>query len=103
MQNVILSQVSIPDLVNHLADELEKRLLNREQVSSPVLESKRLNGDKAAAEYLGCTPLTIQKLRKSGHITFYRYGRKYYYYSSQLDQELKVSQRQFGKGKKPIL
>ncbi|MEI7526137.1 MAG: helix-turn-helix domain-containing protein [Mariniphaga sp.] len=63
-------------------------------------EPRRLYGDKAAAEYLGCTPLTILKLRNSGAISFYRYGRKFYFITSELDNALKVDARKFGRGKK---
>jgi len=101
MQNVILSSVSIPDLVDLIACEIETRLQNREQ-PAPIPEPQRLYGDRSAAQYLGCTPLTVQKLRKSGQISYYRYGRKYYYIASELDQALKVSARKFGKSEKSV-
>jgi excisionase family DNA binding protein len=99
MQNVILSSVSIPDLVDLIACEIETRLHNRER-PTPTPEPQRLYGDRSAAQYLGCTPLTIQKLRKSGEIPYYRYGRKFYFITSELDQTLKVSARKFGKHQK---
>lgn len=68
----------------------------------PNPQPKRLYGDKAAAVYLGCSVLTVQKLRKAGEISYYRYGRKYYYISSELDAALKVDQRKFGKLPKTI-
>jgi len=101
MQNVILSSVSIPDLVELIAGELEHRLQPKEQ-QVQVSEPQRLYGDKSAAQYLGCTPLTVQKLRKSGEISYYRYGRKYYYIASELDQAFKVSARKFGKREKSV-
>ena len=67
------------------------------QADPPNSSPQRLFGDKSAADYLGCSVLTIQKLRKTGEISFYRYGRKYYYISSELDAALKVDQRKFGK------
>jgi len=57
---------------------------------------KRLYGDKAAAEYLGCSVLTIAKLRRSGQIPFYRYGARYYFIAQQLDAALKHEARRFG-------
>jgi len=95
--NVILSPIAVPDLINQIAAEIELRLINREQSVQPQPASQRLYGDKSAADYLGCSVLTIQKLRKTGEISFYRYGRKYYYISSELDAALKVDQRKFGK------
>lgn len=50
-------------------------------------------GDKEAADYLGCAPLTIYKLRKSRQITYYRYGRKFYFLGNELDEALKVPRR----------
>jgi len=99
MQNVILSSVSIPDLVDLIACEIETRFQKQEQ-PTPTPEPQRLYGDRSAAQYLGCTPLTIQKLRKSGEIPYYRYGRKFYFIASELDQALKVSARKFGKRQK---
>ena len=49
-----------------------------------------------AADYLGYTPLTVLKLPKSGQITYYRFGRKFYFLSNELDDALKV-RRRFGK------
>jgi len=96
MQNLILSPIGIPDLVSLIAGEIESRLINFAKLTQPQVESQRLFGDRAAANYLGCTPLTIGKLRKSGTIPFYRYGRKYYYLSNELDEVLKVESRRFG-------
>lgn len=81
---------------------IEQLLLDLKQFREPapkeaVSESQnRLYGDKAAATYLGCSVLTIAKLRKTGQISFYRYGARYYYYSHELDQALKHEARRFG-------
>ena len=64
--------------------------------TAPTEPEKRLNGDKAAAEYLGCGVLTIAKLRRSGQIPFYRYGARYFYIAQQLDAALKHEARRFG-------
>ena len=72
----------------------------QQYVEKPIqIEPTRLYGDKEAAAYLGCAALTVQKLRKTGQITYYRYGRKYYYFSNELDEALKV-QRRFGEGRR---
>jgi len=96
MQHLLLSPVAIPDLVNLIASELETRLQKRE-TATPSAEPIRLYGDRAAATYLGCSILTVGKLRKSGQVPYYRYGRKFYYIAAELDQALKISQRKFGK------
>jgi hypothetical protein len=56
----------------------------------------RLYGDRAAATYLGCTVLTIAKLRRTGNIPYYRYGARYYYIAQELDKALKHEARRFG-------
>ena len=100
MQNVILSPIEIPALINLIASEIEARLLTREQATPAASAPIKLIGDKAAAAYLGCSKLTVSNLRKAGTIPFYRYGRKNYFWSNELDQELKVSARKFHK--KPV-
>ena len=57
----------------------------------------RLYGDRSAASYLGCSIMTVQALRRSGAISFYRTGRKVFYISSELDESLKVQNRKFSR------
>ena len=72
----------------------------QQYVEKPIqIEPTRLYGDKEAAAYLGCAALTVLKLRKTGQISYYRYGRKYYYFSNELDEAFKV-QRRFGEGRR---
>jgi excisionase family DNA binding protein len=99
MQNVILSPIEIPALVNLLVSEIETRILNRQPATPipPATEMIRLFGDKAAAQYLGCSIMTVQTLRRSGAISFYRTGRKVFYISSELDESLKVQNRKFNR------
>ena len=59
----------------------------------------RLVGDRAGANYLGCSIMTIQHLRRSGAVSYYRMGRKVYYLSNELDAALKVQARKFQKSK----
>ncbi len=66
-------------------------------LSTPTPEPLRLYGDRAAAQYLGCSIMTIQALRRNGAISFYRTGRKVYYISTELDESLRVQQRKFNK------
>ena len=62
---------------------------NRERPAPSIISSEKLIGDKALAEYLGCTIQTVSRLKKNGKITFHRYGRKYYYKSDEIDEALK--------------
>ena len=92
MQNLILSTVPIPELVSMITAEVVKQI--QQYVEKPIqIESTRLFGDKEAAKYLGCSPLTVFKLRKSGQIGYYRFGRKFYFLSNELDETLKVPRR----------
>jgi len=100
MQNIILTPIAVSDLVNLIANEMDSRMAARKlnpETTLPTPEpDKRLYGDKAAAEYLGCSVLTIAKLRRSGQIPFYRYGARYYFIAQQLDAALKHEARRFG-------
>lgn len=97
--NVVLSPVSVPDLVAQIAAEVVSRIQSNEQPAqtAPVLDPIRLFGDKAAAKYLGCSVMTVQNLRKSGRISFYRTGRKVYYVTTELDSALQFTPRKFQK------
>jgi len=99
--NLILSPISVDDLVNQIATEVERRTISRIAPSSPPTpnpaEPIRLHGDRAGASYLGCSVMTIQSLRRSGSIPFYRLGRKVFYLSNELDEALKVNPRKFCK------
>jgi len=97
IQNLILSTVPIPELVSMITAEVVKQI--QQYVEKPIqIESKKLYGDKEAAAYLGCSVMTVQKLRKTRQISYYRYGRKYNYLSNELDEALKVPRR-FGESK----
>jgi len=98
MQNLILSNIDISEFVTLLADEMERRQLVKPTPEPQQIEEpdKRLYGDKSAAQYLGCTVLTIAKLRRTGQIPFYRYGSRYYFIAQELDKALKHEARRFG-------
>ena len=77
---------------------MERRNLAK-PVSPPEPAPKtrtRLNGDKAAAKHVGCTVLTIARLRRTGEVSYYRYGSRYYYIAEELDEALKHEARRFG-------
>jgi hypothetical protein len=90
------------DLINERLKKIEALLTEiKAEISSKNEQqypstSERLVGDKALATYLGCTSLTVLKLRKSAQIPYYRFGNRYYYKSDEIDATLKVSERRFG-------
>ena len=98
MQNIIISQIAVPDFVDLLANEMERRAALRTPTSPEIqpAEKKRLYGDKAGADHIGCTPLTMGKLRKDGKVRFYTLGTRYYYYAHELDEDLRGGKKRFG-------
>lgn len=98
MQNIILSSVAIPDLVELMANEMERRATLRSPLNPDIqpTENRRLYGDKAGADHIGCTPLTMGKLRKAGKVRFYTLGTRYYYYAHELDEDLRGGKKRFG-------
>jgi len=98
MENIIISQIAVPDFVDMLANELDRRAALRSQATPEIqpTEKKRLYGDKAAADHIGCTPLTMGKLRKDGKVRFYSLGTRYFYYAHELDEDLRGGNRRFG-------
>ena len=84
---------TLPSMVYGLRQEIQElrkqvdKLLNTE--TPPPSDQHRIYGDKALAGYLNCTIQTISRLKMAGKIPFHRYGRKYYYLRSEIDQAFK--------------
>ncbi len=97
MERVLMFNIPVPDLVDLIADEVEKRLAkpNQYKIETPISE-ERLHGDKSAANHIGCTVQTVGRLRRDKEIPSHKFGRKYYYYASEIDAALKVEARRFG-------
>ena len=57
---------------------------NLEPQTVSVMPVKRLKGDAAAAQFLGCHAKTITKLRKQGKVAFLAIGRAYFYDPAEL-------------------
>lgn len=94
-------ELIIPDMENPF-DILNEKLTRIESLLTEISAHQKsvipaqvstasvmLIGDKALAEYLGCTIQTVSRLKKKGKLTFHRYGRKYYYKSDEIDDALK--------------
>ena len=66
MVNVILSPVTIPDLIEMIANEVVARInSDRPEAPSSSSENIRFIGDRALAAYLDCSIQTINKLKKA--------------------------------------
>jgi excisionase family DNA binding protein len=90
MEDIVLSSISISDLVEKIAVEVHARFNNQRLEQTPAtIDDKRFSGDQALADYLHCTIQTINKLKKSGKLPFHKFGRKYYYIQSEIDAAFK--------------
>jgi excisionase family DNA binding protein len=75
--------------VGQLQTTIDKLVQAKEQPQS----EERIYGDKGLAEYLKCTVQTISRLKMAGKIPFHRYGRRYYYLRSEVDQAFNCKRR----------
>lgn len=91
MQNLILSQIPINDLVHLIAAEVTSRMQSDQKPTPQITKEpdQKFTGDKALAQYLGCTIQTINRLKRTGELPFHRFGRRYYYLKSEVDQAFK--------------
>lgn len=49
--------------------------MHKDKSISPSMGENQLKGVKALADFLNCSPTTARKLRDSGKIQFYNFGR----------------------------
>ena len=96
MSQVQLINLSIIDLKCIISDVVKEEIHKFPKSESPPSEKKRLYGDRAGGGHIGCTPLTMAKLRKSGKVRYYTIGRRFYYYAHELDEDLRGGKRRFG-------
>jgi len=93
----------LPDAMVYLLSEvadIKTILRNRPESQTEAVQDQRLHGDKELAKYLNCSVQTINQLKKKGQITYHRMGRRCYYLRSEVDRDLQVKSRKFGKGGK---
>ena len=74
MQNIILSPIAIPDLVNQIANELESRL-NKNPLSPAQSQQPFIKGIHELAKFLKVSPARAQKLKNEGVFPFWQDGR----------------------------
>ena len=90
----------LPDAMSYLIGEIadiKTMLRNRSESLPEQKEDLRLHGDKALAEHLHCSIQTVSTLKKARKVTFHRMGRRCYYLVSEVDEDLQVLSRKFGK------
>jgi hypothetical protein len=90
----------LPDAMVYLLGEIadiKTILRNRAERQIEQKEDQRLNGDKALAKYLKCSVQTVAVLKKDGKVSFHRMGRRCYYLTSEVDRDLLVESRRFGR------
>jgi hypothetical protein len=74
MQNVILSPIAIPDLINQIANELESRF-NNNQLSPQQSPQPFIKGIHELAAFLKVSPARAQKLKNEGAFPYWQDGR----------------------------
>lgn len=73
MNNIILSQVAIPELVDLIASEVETRML---RYNSPKQDTKQFAYSiKEGAEKFGVSSPTFQKWKNDGYVSYAQNGR----------------------------
>ena len=74
MQNIILSPIAIPDLINQIANELESRF-NNNQLSPQQSPQPFIKGIHELAVFLKVSPARAQKLKNEGAFPYWQDGR----------------------------
>lgn len=74
MQNVILSSVAIPDLIDQIANEVESRLY-KNQLSTQPSPQPFIKGIHELAKFLKVSPARAQKLKNEGVFPYWQDGR----------------------------
>lgn len=90
----------VPDAVAYLirqVDEIRAVIDTRLETKEAPAEELKFDGDKALAQYLNCSVQTVHALKRRKAITFHRMGRRCYYLRSEIDRDLAVQPRKFGK------
>lgn len=91
------------EIIDQRLSNIEVLLLDIKHAPKVVPEltdHQKFHGDRELGKYLNCSVQTVNTLKKNGQITFHRMGRRCYYLRSEIDRDLQVSSRRFGKGGK---
>jgi len=99
MESTVLISMPVEDLQVLIIDCVNSCLKHVPEKTSALTDDQRFYGDRELGKYLNCSVQTINQLKKKGQVTFHRLGRRCYYLRSEVDRDLQVSSRRFGKGK----
>nr|WP_129732309.1 DUF3853 family protein [Parabacteroides goldsteinii] len=83
------------ELLDLMADKLKSMLPETDKQQSA--DRKRIDGIVGLAEYLGVSPTTAQKLKTNSKLTFYEAGKCVYFYSDEVDKELRREIKKYKK------
>lgn len=83
------------ELIDLMADKFKSMLPETDKEQSA--DRKRLDGIVGLAEYLGVSPTTAQKLKMKGKLTYYEAGKCVYFYSDEVDKELRREMKRYKK------
>lgn len=72
------------DFVVSRLERLEQSIRSKHDNGSVQTDERRLSVNEAA-EYLGCSRLTVMKGKKSGALPFHQFGKVVYFKASELD------------------
>jgi excisionase family DNA binding protein len=97
MEQTVLFSLPIADLQVLIIDCVNTCLKHVPEKSELLTDDQRLYGDKELATYLHCSVQTVQTLKKAGKVSFHRMGRRCYYLRSEVDRDLQVVSKKFGR------
>lgn len=99
MVNELLAKPAYTLTAGELLDLMTERLKSMlpEKEKPEATERTRIDGINGLASYLGVSPTTAQKLKMQGKVTFYEAGKCVYFYSDEVDRELRRELKRYKK------
>lgn len=85
MINVVLSPVSIPELVDLIASEVESRINGKPKEDAP---STYIKGIHNLAKFLDISPARAQKLKNDGLLPYWQSGRLVYFDATKVREAM---------------
>lgn len=87
------------ELLDLLAEKLKGMLPGVEPTQNIEVDRIRVDGISGLARYLGVSVTTAQKLKNQGKITTYQAGKCVYFYSDEIDNQLRKENKKVQKKK----
>lgn len=97
MENTILISLPKSELQELIIDCVNSCLKYVPEKAEALTDDQRFHGDRELGKYLKCSVQTVHQLKKKGQVTFHRMGRRCYYLRSEIDRDLQVKSRKFGR------